>query len=244
MKFKLYFAIFLFLSSCTPSVLKMTTLCPASNHKNIVTLKEFMVVDLKYDSLEIDKEAELYAFTGGDSTYFLFRLYEMEDIFWIDANFYNTKHSDIYFDADKFVLSDGRQQFLRRITPDITANLFLSRIGDMPKYTPKYEYTIESQTRGNVDRYGNYSEKTTYTVNQREDALNQLGHNIGSIIRSKINSDYRNMADEIYRDGYTDRIVIPARLYTSGSLFYLKPRNFSYPIMLGNIVFEKPLRDR
>lgn len=213
---------------CLPASLQTEVLSPKSIEGKIYNLNEVLSFDnVKHDN---DPFNDNVAVIGIDSMYIFFIVWEMENIYLIDAYFVNNSKKDKLLKLDQFDLFAGNYS-LRRLTPDKAANLFLKKTSGKSTYKPKVSYEIETSTKGHIDEYGNYTEKSNSKIKSTEDAAYNVGYLIGSLIRDSKNQKLENMADDIYNNGFTELIEVPYESTTKGSMYW--NRNISeYPLRL------------
>jgi hypothetical protein len=215
---------------CMPSALKLTQLSP-QKAENVYTLQDLLYRDTTL-AKNIPPNADEILMLGGDSVIAALSLYEMEDIFWLDIYLYNGTATPYHLDPNQFVLMDASRMFFRRLKPDQAANIFASRVTNIPPYQPKYVYDVRTATTGYFNSYGYYSGYSTTTVTQREDPYNALGYNLGAAITASRNKKYMSMANMLYSTGLVSGSSIPSKTAGYGGIFWLKRRVYSQPIRL------------
>lgn len=226
----LLFAIGVSAVGCTPSALELIQLRP-EKAESVYTLRDLLSLDTAL-SKNVPPNADKILMLGGDSVIAALSLYEMEDIFWLDIYLYNGTTAPYYLDPEQFVLMDASRMFFRRLEPHDAANIFATRVTNVPPYEPKYTYDVRTATSGYISSYGYYSGYSTTTVTQKEDPYHALGYNIGAAIAASRNKKYMNMAGTIYSTGLVAGASIPSTTTGYGGIFWLKRLNFPQPLRL------------
>jgi hypothetical protein len=169
---------------------------------------------------------------GTDSVVGVMQLYAMEQMFWLDLFVMNLKTAPYPIDPSQFVLMDGSRFAFRRLEPHEAANLFLSHIEGIPPYQPKYIYDVNAATNGYFSGSGYYTSQTNATVTRREDPYQALGYSIGAAITQHSNQQFAQMAGRVYAVGLVLGSSIPGTTNGAGGVYWLKPRNWTPPVIL------------
>ena len=223
---------------CTPSALKWELLAPIRNSETLVAYDLFANADSAMQA-SMPPNADKIVIIGGDSVLAAITLYEFEDIFWLDSYVFNESSQPFVINPSEFALLDGARVMFRQLEPHIAANIYASRMTNIPPYEPKYIYDVNSSTRGYVNIYDDqayYYGNTETTITPREDPYNKLGYSIGAAIAANQNKQYIEMANAIYSVGFVEGTVIPSTVAARGGIFWSKGKTWLEPLTLRLII--------
>jgi len=170
-----------------------------------------------------------------DSVMAALSIYEMEDIFILDVYIQNFGAAPFSLSPSQVILMDGNRIMLLQLAPDEAANMYLSRVRNIPRYRPKYTYDVDTATQGYLQLYGNqatYSETSQTTVTPVEDPYNKLGYSIGSAIAASRNKKYQEWAAGVYSFGLVEGTQLPGRVGSRGAVYWRKRANWTSPLIL------------
>jgi hypothetical protein len=221
--------------ACTPSSLTWQQLSPVRDSTVITAAQLYARTDATTRAKAPANADKILIIPGGDSLIAAISIYELEDIFWLDAYVYNGLSTPYVVNPSQLVLLDGTRQVFRPLQPHEAANIYMGRVTNIPPYQPKYTYDVQSSTQGYLYAYGNYGTytgTTQTTVTPREDPYNSLGYSIGAAIAAGRNKKFRNMAGTLYSVGFVEGSSIPSQAGARGGVYWLKRPHWQGPLIL------------
>ncbi len=165
--------------------------------------------------------------------------FDMNGYIWINLYVFNTSDTAFIVNPNSFVMTDGENFMMRRLEPHEIANLYLANIQGVPLYTPKYNYTLQMYSQGNLalrgtlwGYQGNYTGQTYGTITQTRDAsYDWLWLAAASSIQRR-NEQNRQAAQMVYDLGIIPDTKIPGHTNFKGALYWQSSENIIYPITL------------
>lgn len=227
----------LFLSACTPKVVKMNMLAPVKTD-GVYSLLDLWSAQKPEERGRLVPNAGKMVVIEDENLAIAVSVYELKDLFWAQFEIYNNNDDNYTINSDDFLLLDGNRTAFRKAAPDEAANLFLSKVSGIPPfvYQPKYIYTAQTTTTGYITNsgylYANSQTKGTVEEDQMNKAGQQLGYALGAAIIASQNKKLQNMAAAMYQTGLVRDSEIPAKTGTRGGVYWLKPKTYVSPLIL------------
>ena len=225
------------LAACTPKVVQMNMLAPVKT-EGVITALDLYSQKKPEDRGPLFPNAAKMVLIEDPNLAIVVSVYELTELFWAQFDIFNSNDDNYLINQSDFLLLDGNRMAFRKVNPDEAANLFLSKVSGIPPftYTPKYNYSAYSSTRGYITPQGTLYATTTTTGTIEEDQWNkagqQLGYAIGAAIIASQNKKLQSIAAVIYQQGLVDDAEIPAKTGAKGGIYWLKPKFWKGPLIL------------
>lgn len=151
------------------------------------------------------------------------------DVLVVQVHAYNNGPEQVVVRADDVLLLDSERMALRRIPPHELANAILEGIQDPPRYSPKYDVTIEATPTGAVARV-------------ESDPWSEAGQRFAESWTRSSNAWVRQTAHEAYQAGLADTVAIPPRTGIQGNVYFarMKGRPAKLSLRLVRLDIEVP----
>lgn len=133
------------------------------------------------------------------------------DVLVVQVHAFNDGAEPVAVQAADLLLLDNDRMALRRIPPHELANLILEGIQDPPRYSPKYEVTIETTPAGAAARV-------------EPDPWSEAGQRFAESWTRSSNAWVRETAHEAYQTGLADAVTIPPQTGVQGHLYFARTR--------------------
>lgn len=133
------------------------------------------------------------------------------DVLVVQVHAYNNGPEPVAVQADDVLLLDSERMALRRIPAHELANSILEGIKEPPRYSPKYDVTIEATPTGAAARV-------------EPDPWSEAGQRFAESWTRSSNAWVRETAHEAYQTGLADVVTIPPRTGVQGHLYFARGR--------------------